>query len=79
MKARELISTFYNRFKQWYEACKAFIVAGFEDASTAVRQFIREVYAAVYYEKVNLVNRNIDHCENATRSLYEHQGYVTIT
>lgn len=61
----ESLSTFYNRFKLRYEACKTLGVAGFQDESEAVvRQFYAKLdgarYAALYRDKVNLVNRNID-------------------
>ena len=61
----ESLSTFFNRFKLRFEACRSLGVAGFEDESESiVRQFYAKLdgarYAALYREKVNLVNRNID-------------------
>ena len=59
------LSTFFGRFKRSFEACRSLGVAGLEDKSDSiVRQFYSKLdgarYAALYWEKVNLVNQSID-------------------
>ena len=74
MYQNESISTFYKGFKLRYEACKSHKVPGFQDESSAVHHFYSKVdaqrYSALHREKVNLVNRNIDHWPTALLGAY---------
>ena len=65
MLHNESISTFCNRFKLRYETCKSFKVPGFLDES-----YDGQRYSALYREKVNMVNRNIDHWPTTLLGVY---------